>query len=169
MNIAQLVFCWPREAKYSCEPETYEGWAIEHHSLELGTTPLRIGDIRHWEDLDWKVAKIEAYAAQGDTHSRFSVVMLTLDGAEPQHDPWDEDDPQLMSICISGEDFVFGWPEHSEFLPKLGGSAPQLDGWEVASLQDFEGLHVTSRYTRVRVCWCAPTRVSEPTVAMASA
>lgn len=169
MNIAQLVFCWPREAQYSCEPDTYEGWAIEHYSLEMGTTPLRLGDIRHWEDRDWRVAQIEDYPAKGDTHSRFSVVFLTLDGEVPQRDPWDEDDPQLMSICVSGEEFVFGWPERSEFLPKLGSEAPQLDGWQVTNIQEFEGAHYSSTYARVLVCWCAPIKMNEPEMAVASA
>lgn len=169
MNVTQLVFCWPREAKYSCEPDSYEGWAIEHYSLEIGTTPLQHGDIRHWEEKDWKVAQIEDYSARSETHSRFTVVLLTLNGEVPQRDPWDEGDSPLMSIYISGEEFVFAWPERSEFLPQLGSAAPQLEGWEVSNIQEFEGLHLDDTYDRVLVCWCAPIKVSKSEMVAASA
>lgn len=160
MNITQLVFAWPREAQYSCEPDTYAGWAIEDYSLEISGIPLQIGDRRHWEGQVWRVAKVDRYAPQGETSVAFNEAVLTLEGEMPQRDPWQHNDARLMYICVSGEDFVFGWPQRDEFFPKIGSEVPQLEGWEVSSMQVFEGTGPDQHYyEQVLICWCAPVGV----------
>ncbi|MEL7314407.1 MAG: hypothetical protein AAFN08_05575 [Cyanobacteria bacterium J06559_3] len=157
MNITQLVFAWPREAQYSCEPDTYTGWAIEDYSLEISGIPLQVGDVRHWEAKAWRVAKVDHYSPQGETSVAFNEAVLTLEGDRPQRDPWQPDDARLMYVCVSGEDFVFGWPQRSEFFPKMGSEVPQLEGWEVSSIQAFEGTVPDQHYyAQVLLCWCAP-------------
>jgi hypothetical protein len=83
MNIIQLVYAWPSEARYSCDPENYDGWAIEDHGLEMGSSHIQIGDQRTWEKHRWIVATVQPYTSQnGD--SIFEIAILTLDGNPPQ-------------------------------------------------------------------------------------
>lgn len=171
MNISQLVFSWPREAQYSCEPDTYESWAIEDYSLEISDIPLQVGDLRHWEGKQWQVAAINAYLPQSETNVGFNEVVLTLNGEIPHRDPWQQDDERLMYICISGEDFSFGWPQRQEFFPHLGSDAPQLEGWQVTSIHEFQGTNTNNNhyYSQVLICWCAPTQVTTSREATVSA
>jgi hypothetical protein len=161
MNITQLVFSWPREAAYSCEPDTYAGWAIEDYSLEIGgTNPLQIGDVRSWENRLWRVSQVESYTSHSsDNH--FNIAVLTLDGSQVQRDPWEGAGESLMYACIAPDGFTFGWPEHPEAIPDFGEDAPALDGWQISAIQEFQGTSMAHSYGRVFICWCMAVAIAQ--------
>lgn len=157
MNTTQLVYAWPPEARYSCDPDNYRGWAIEDYGLEMGSSPIQIGDQRTWEEQRWTVATVEPYTNQ-DGDSTFAIATLTLDGKPPQ--PINKPETEQMYVCITPNGFTFGWPEHPEALPEPGTPAPELDGWAVSTLQAF-APQSQGQYRQVTLCWCAA--VSQPT------
>jgi hypothetical protein len=163
MNIIQLVYAWPSEARYSCDPENYDGWAIEDHGLEMGSSHIQIGDQRTWEKHRWIVATVQPYTSQnGD--SIFEIAILTLDGNPPQST--DPAEGETMYICIAPSGFTFGWPEHPEALPEPGSPAPDLEGWAVSSLQSFIPQSQQGIYREVILCWCAAVLQPTEIVAM---
>lgn len=170
MIVSQLVFSWPREAQYSVDPTDYDGCPIEDYSLDILSTSLQVGDTRHWEGQTWTIAQIDEYSPQGNAGNTFSEVLLTLDGSIPQRESRTSNNTRLMYVCFNGEDFEIGWPTRSEFLPKVGDTVTGLEGYEISTVQEFDnsGIH-TAFYDRVLVCWCAPSKVSEPELAIASA
>ena len=152
MNITQLIFLRPRETSH-----TYKD---EGHSLEISLMPLQTGDIRRWDDQVWHVAHIETYSSTRETNNRFSVVMLTPDGAIAHSKLRQVGEQRLMYLCISSEDFALAWPEPTECLPEVGAEAPPLEGWEVERIQEFVGYSLETLYERVLVCWCVPISVA---------
>ncbi|MBE7385800.1 MAG: hypothetical protein F6J95_030970 [Leptolyngbya sp. SIO1E4] len=98
MNITQLIFLRPRET-----PHAYKD---EGHSLEMGLIPLQEGDVRRWDNQSWHVAHIETYSSTRETNNRFSVAVLTPDGAAAQMPLRQVGDQRLMYLCISSEDFA---------------------------------------------------------------
>jgi hypothetical protein len=158
VNVAQLVYAWPSEAQYSCDPENYDGWAIEDYGLEMGNSPIQIGDQRTWEERQWTVTTVQPYTSE-DGDSIFAIAILTLDGNPPQST--DPPEGETMYICIAPSGLTFGWPEHPEALPKPGGPAPELEGWAVSSLQSFMPQSQQGIYREVTLCRCAV--VPQPT------
>ncbi|MEL6764242.1 MAG: hypothetical protein AAFO87_11390 [Cyanobacteria bacterium J06607_6] len=157
MNITQLIFLRPRETS-----QTYKD---EGHSLEIGLIPLQPGDIRRWDDQAWQVAHVETYASTRATNNRFSVAVLTPDGAITQLPLHQVGDQRLMYLCISSEDFALAWPEPDECLPEVGCEAPPLDGWRVDRMQAFASDRPEPLYDRVLVCWCTPMRAEQDNAA----
>ena len=158
MNITQLVFSWPREAQYSCEPSAYEGWAIEDYDFEISGMTPQLGDSRTWEGQKWQVSQIEEYGSDDDPNSSFSVAVLTLDGNPAERDPWEGSGERVMYACISPDDVLFGLPEDRSALPQLGSEVKNLPGWRVSTIREFEP-QASSTYDRVFVCWCAAIAV----------
>ena len=154
MIVTQLSYVWPREAQYSYAPDDYDGCEIEDLSLELSMVKPEVGETRRWEDKEWKIAQIQTYTSESSANL-FCIATLTFDGAAPQRDPWDSDSPRLMYACFNGEDFVFGWPTHPKFLPKVGDIVADLEGDAIATIHDFEGAGI---YEHVLVCWCTPAK-----------
>jgi hypothetical protein len=153
MNITQLVFSWPKEAQYSCEPEDYDDWDIEDYALEMGTTPLKLGDVRTWENRLWQVATLEQYHADTAPENACAVAVLTLDGSIPTREQTET--PAVMVVYLSPNDFNFAWPLHPDAMPQIGSDAPDLEGWQVNVIQGFQGDGETSTYEQILVCWCA--------------
>jgi len=160
MNVAQLVFSWPRDAQYSCEPESYEGWAIEDYDFEISGAALALGDVRTWEGQQWTVAQIEDYSPRDNSDQGFSVAVLTLDGQVPQRDPWEGTGQRTMYICISPDDVLFGLPEHPEALPEVGSEVHDMPGWVASTVREFEPTG-RGTYDQVLVYWCAAAIVNQ--------
>jgi hypothetical protein len=161
MNVTQLVFSWPRAAQYSCEPDTYDGWAIEDYDFEISGASLAIGDVRTWEGQPWTVAQIEDYSPADGSENGFSVAALTLDGQAPRRDPWAGAGQRLMYVCISPDDVLFGLPEHPEALPEIGSEVHDMPGWVASTVREFVP-HGRGTYDQVLVFWCAAARVNQP-------
>ncbi|MEL6381362.1 MAG: hypothetical protein AAFQ89_02595 [Cyanobacteria bacterium J06626_18] len=153
MNITQLIFLRPREASH-----TYKD---EGHSLEIGLIPLQLGDVRRWDDQVWQVAHVETYTSTRVTNNRFSVAVLTPDGAIAQLPLRQIGNQRLMYLCISSEDVALAWPEPDECLPEVGAEAPPLDGWRVDRIQEFAGDGTEPLYDRVLICWCVAIQACE--------
>ena len=166
MNVTQLVFSWPREAQYSCKPDSYQGWAIEDYNFEISSGPLQIGDLRSWEEKRWTVAQIENYTAEDGSENSFRIALLTLDGKVAQRDPWDQSNQRIMYVCISPDDALFGLPEHSEVIPGVGSEVRNMPGWKVGSIREF-APDDGKTFDRIMVCWCveAVTKDREPIAA----
>ena len=152
MIITELNYSWPREAKYSCHPDTYKGNAIEDYSVELVNLAPQLGDTRTWEGHAWKVMHIESYKGPVD-HECYRVT-LTMDGVEPQITPWAD---QSMYIIISASQISMGWPQVERAIPQIGDRNDNHPGWEIVQVYDFEGS-LKHHYSNIRVCWCAPIR-----------
>jgi hypothetical protein len=154
MNITQLVFAWPRDAQYSCEPDTYDGWAIEDYDFEISGAPLALGDVRTWEGQQWTVASLEDYSPVDGADQGFNVAVLTLDGQVPQRDSWEGTGQRVMYVCISPDDVLVGLPEHPEALPEIGSEVHDMPGWVASTLREFAPADRGS-YDQVLVYWCA--------------
>ena len=159
MIITALTYSWPRQAKYSCHPETYKGNAIEDYSVELANIPPGLGDARTWEGYAWHVAHIESYDGPAE-HECYRVV-LTLDGVNPEIKPWAD---QSMYLIVSASEISMGWPASPKGIPQAGDQDDRHPGWEIVEVYDFQG-GLKRHFSNIRVCWCAPVRqpVSLPT------
>lgn len=152
MIITELTYSWPRQAKYSCHPDTYRGNAIEDYSVELVNVAPKLGDARSWEDFTWRVAHIETYDGPPE-HECYRVV-LTLDGVNPEIKPLSS---QSMAIIVSASEISMSWPQVERAIPKVGDHDDRHPGWEIVEVYDFEGT-LKHHYSNIRVCWCAPVR-----------
>jgi hypothetical protein len=161
INITQLVFSWPRQAQYSCEPETCQGWAIEDYDFEMSGVALAVGDVRSWEGHQWTVTQVEDYAPSDGSDHAFNVAVLTLDGQVPQRDPWEGTGQRLMYVCLSPDDVLFGIPEHPEALPEVGNEVHGMPGWIASTVREFEPS-ASSTYDQVLVFWCASAVLDRP-------
>ncbi len=160
MNVTQLVFSWPRDAQYSCEPDTYQGWAIEDYDFEISGVAPAAGDVRSWEGRQWTVAQVEDYSPADGSENSFSVAVLTINGQVPDRDPWDSSGQRLMYVCVSPDDVLFGLPEHPEALPEVGAEVHDLPGWVASTVREFEPV-TEGTYDQVLVYWCAAAVVPQ--------
>ena len=147
MNITHLIFLRPRE--------TPNGYKDEGHSLEIGLTPLQLGDVRRWDEAAWHVTHIEPYAPSIETNNCFYLAVLTPEGTVTPPRPRRIGDQRLLQLYFSSEDFALTWPEPSECLPEVGDEAPPLEGWQVERMQEFVSDRDDALYDRVLLCWCS--------------
>ena len=152
MIVTQMVYSYPREARYSCDPDSYEGHEIEEYDAELVNFAPQVGDVRSWEGHLWKVAHVEAY--EGDSEHECYRVVMTMDGLAPDLQPWTG---QSMYIIISAAEVSMGWPAIPDGIPQLGDRDRNDPDWEIVQVYDFEGS-LKHHYSSIRVCWCAPIR-----------
>lgn len=161
MDITQLVFSWPREAQHSCEPDTYQGWAIEDYDFEISSAAPAVGDVRSWEGPHWTIVQVEDYCPVDGSENSFSVAVLTINGQVPARDPWEGSGQRLMYVCVSPDDVLFGLPEHPEALPEVGTEVHDMPGWVASTVREFEPAN-SGTYDQVLVYWCAAVVVPQP-------
>ena len=153
MNITQIEFCYPREARYSYDPANYSGGSIEeygHVAAELAQ-----GDRILHDGLLWTVAEIQEFSPAGHDNS-FQVAVATLDGKAPQRDGWDGEPPILYVHMTEGKCLTWGMAEKPQYLPSAGDSPDEFPGHEVRKVWEFEAAHSSpSGFEQVLVCECA--------------
>lgn len=153
MHVTSLIYRWPHEAQYACDPDTYDGGDIEHYDFAMTSHAPEIGETKAWENQLWTIAHVEHYAPSKG--GGFSVAILSLDGEMPVRVDNDDDCSRHMYVCIAPDDYVCGWPIVEDIIPDVGSQPNSLPGWEVSAIYEFLGRTDCS-YDWVRVCWCAP-------------
>ncbi|NJM57729.1 MAG: hypothetical protein HC857_10250 [Synechococcales cyanobacterium RU_4_20] len=160
MDITRLIFSWPREARYSCEPETYEGEAIEDYEIVIGQ--LQEKDRVVFDGRLWIVSALEEYRPCGHRAASFQQAIATLDGSHPTREAWGDREAHYLYV-MAATDISLGWgiPTRLEDSPQPGDPVEGVEDFEVAERLEFEpsGSEALA-FDRVVVCVCQTVNVA---------
>ena len=160
MDITRLIFSWPREARYSCEPDTYEGEVIEGYEVVVGR--LVVGDRVVFDGRLWIVAALESYSPAGHSAGSFQQAVATLDGSIPARESWGDNESHYLYVTAAG-DVSLGWgiPTRLEDSPQLGDGVEGAEDYEVAERLEFEPSGAEGlAFDWVVVCVCQKVGVA---------